>query len=155
MFSPTCTFVDKLDEFIACLVLAVTFNAESIFLEQACEMQLKVACGAKEALACMQVCFDVFLIHGFQHVSEHHALCQADQNIGFFTISCILYFLASCGFCGAVNPVRRPSQESLHKECLQSMPMSLSMQLFLFEEQDYSQSLLCSAVVPFLMIYQT
>lgn len=80
-------------------------------------------------------------------------LCQADQNTDFFSISCIFYFLASCGFCGAVGPVRRPSQGSLHKECLQSVPMILSMQLCLFDEQDYSQSLLYSAVVlPFLVI---
>lgn len=114
-------------------------------------MQLRVACGVKEAVTCMQVSFDVFSIHGFQHTSEHHTLCQADQNIGFFSISFIFYFLASCGFCGAVGPARRPSQGSLHKECLRSMPM---MQLCLVEEQDYSQSSLCSAFVPFLMSYQ-
>lgn len=108
-FSPTCAFMDKVDELIACLVLAVTFNGESIFLEQACEMHLRVAWGAKEALTCLQVCFDVFSIHGFQHVSEHHALWQADQNIDFFSISCIFYFLASCGFCGADSLVRMPS----------------------------------------------
>lgn len=108
--------------------------------------------GAKEALTCLQVCFDVLSIHGFQRVSEHHALWQADQNIDFFSISCIFYFLASCGFCGADSPVRMPSQGGLHKECLRSMPMILAMQLCLFEDQDYSQSLLCSAVVPFLMI---
>lgn len=64
--SHTCAFMDKLDEFTACLVLAVALNAGSIFLEQACEMRLRVACGVKEAVTCMQVCFQVFSIHGFQ-----------------------------------------------------------------------------------------
>lgn len=83
-------------------------------------------------------------------------LCQADQNIDFFSISCIFYFLASCGFCGAVGPIRRPSQGGLHKECLLLVPMILSMQFSLFEEQDFSVFLLCSfAVVPILMIYPT
>lgn len=69
--SPTCAFMDKVDEFIACLVLAVAFNGESICLKQVCKMQLRVACEAEEALTCLQVCFDVFSIHSFQHVSEH------------------------------------------------------------------------------------
>lgn len=41
--TPTCAFMGKVDEFIACLVMAVTFNGESICLEQACETQLRVA----------------------------------------------------------------------------------------------------------------
>lgn len=46
-FYPTYAFMDKVDEFIACLVLAVTFNGESIFLEQACEMHLRFAWGRR------------------------------------------------------------------------------------------------------------
>lgn len=72
--SPTCAFMDKVDKFIAFLVLAVTFNGESICSQQACERQLRVAGVAKVALTCLQVCFDVLLIHSFQHASEHYTV---------------------------------------------------------------------------------
>lgn len=126
--------MDRMDEFIACLILAVTFNGESRCLEQVCEMQLRALVGQRRLWAAHRFVW-MFLFHGFQHVSEHHTLCQADQNTDFFSISCIFYFLASCGFCGAVGPIRRPSQGSLHKECLRSMPVILSVQLCLIDKQ--------------------
>lgn len=126
--------MDRVDEFIACLILTVTFNGESRRLEQACEMQLRALVGQRR--------FELLTgLFGCVLVSRLPACFWAPHSVPgwskhwLFSISCIFYFLASCGFCGAVGPVRRPSQGSLHKEWLQSMPVILSVQLCLVDKQ--------------------